>query len=68
MSEHFSLDNPKQRMREIMDRLSDQYGLAYIKCAVIKREDGEQCLYLADVKIQHRMTTQSRKKCKDTAT
>ena len=54
MSEHFSLDNPKQRMREIMDRLSDQYGLAYIKCAVIKREDGEQCLYLADVKIQHR--------------
>ena len=54
MSERFSLDNPKQRMREIMDRLSDQYGLAYIKCAVIKREDGEQCLYLADVRIQHK--------------
>ena len=54
MSEYFSIDNPQQRMREIMDRLSDQYGLAYIKCAVIKREDSEQCLYLADVKIQHK--------------
>ena len=54
MSEYFSLDNPKQHMHEIMDRLSDQYGLAYIKCAVIKREDGKQCLYLADVKIQHK--------------
>ena len=54
MSEYFSLDNPKQRMREIMDRLSDQHGLAYIKCAVIKRDDDEQCLYLAGVKIQHK--------------
>ena len=54
VSEYVSLENPKQHMHEIMDHLSDQYGLAYIKCAVTKREDGEQFLYLADVKIQHK--------------
>lgn len=53
MSERFSLKNPKQRIREIMDQFSAQYGSAYIKCIVIN-DGNEQYLYQADIKIQHK--------------
>ena len=52
MNESFSSKNPKQRMRELIQQFSDQYGLAYIKCAIISED--MQYLYMADIKIQHR--------------
>ena len=39
-------------MRELMQQLSDQYGMAYIKCTIIKED--VQYLYMADIKIQYR--------------
>ena len=52
MNESFSSKNPKQRMRELIQQFSDQYGAAYIKCAII--EEDERYLYMADIKIQHK--------------
>ena len=52
MNESFSSKNPKQRMRELIQQFSDQYGAAYIKCATIKED--EQYLYMADIKIQYK--------------
>lgn len=53
MSEKFSLKNPKQRIREIIDQFSAQYGSVSVKCAVIN-DNNEQYLYQADIKIQHK--------------
>ena len=55
MNESFSSKDPKQRMCELIRQFSEQYGLAYIKCAII--EEDEQYLYLADIKIQHKYDT-----------
>lgn len=52
MNESFSSENPKQRMRKLIRQFSDQYGQAYIKCAIIKED--EQYLYMADIKIQYK--------------
>ena len=55
MNESFSSKNPKRRMCELIRQFSEQYGLAYIKCAII--EEDEQYLYLANIKIQHKYDT-----------
>ena len=52
MNESFSSENPKQRIHELIQQFSDQYGRAYIKCAII--EEDEQYLYMADIKIQYK--------------
>ena len=55
MNEHFSTKTPAQHMLETIRRFSAQYGLAYIKCAIIKDDDDdEQYLHFAEVKIQHK--------------
>lgn len=52
MNDNIHLENPILRLTETIHQFSDQYGLAYIKCAIVK--ENEPYLYLADIKIQHK--------------
>lgn len=53
MNQDLRPDNPKEFLKEIIRDKSENYGDGYIKMVIVK-EKGENYLYLADIKIQHK--------------
>ena len=55
MDKESTLNSPIQRLHDLINQFSNQYGMACIKCAVIKRD--KLYLYLADITILHKNDT-----------
>ena len=53
MEQQFKSNDPKSILQKTIQKYENQYGFAYIKCAIIK-ENNEYYLYQADIKIQHK--------------
>lgn len=52
MTQKFASGGPIRILQDAISQFIDQYGMAYVKCAIIK--DDEPYLYLADITIQHK--------------
>ena len=52
MNQKFTSAGPIQMLQDAINQFIDQYGMACIKCAIIKED--EPYLYLADITIQHK--------------
>ena len=55
MNQKFTSAGPIQMLQDTINQFIDQYGMACIKCVIIKED--EPYLYLADITIQHKNDT-----------